>query len=272
MYRISSEGEHFAEDLTADDKNHVHFVPKHNVTPHPKEEMVEIRLKGRDYIFTQNSICASVMTEPNSYLIRPSTSMFVNENGDTWTNESLRANYQSFIGAYNYVNHKQDPELSVGFIADACLRRILINQQDNVFVYYVDILVATSKKAHPQLVQKILAKDVKYLSMGCESFISTCSACGHQAKDETEFCTHLENSKGKSFIDPRGSKRVIAEMLGTMDEGSCDFQEASFLTEVPAFGGATVSRVLSISPEMTVRVAMPKWAYEKDAVQRFVHA
>jgi len=42
MYRIA---EH-AEDITADDKNHVHFVPKHNVTQHPKEEMVEIRLYG----------------------------------------------------------------------------------------------------------------------------------------------------------------------------------------------------------------------------------
>ena len=270
MYRISSGNEHLSEDFTADEKDHVHFIPYHTVKPRPKEAMVQITLNGRDFLFTQNTIVSSVMTEPNSYLIKPETSVFVNENGDTWTNESLKANYQSFIGAENYVNHKQDPDLDVGFIADAVLRRIMVKKEANIFVYYVDILVATSKKAHPKLVQKILSKDIKYLSMGCESFMSTCSACGHQAKDETEFCTHLEMSKGKSFIDPRGSKRVIAEMLGNVEEESCDFQEASWLTECPAFGGATLSRILPVGDTQRVKIMMPKEASQKPAVVKYL--
>lgn len=246
--------------------------PKEKTAKQISDGWVELTLPGKHFIFSQCTICASVMTEPNSYLIRPETSIFVNQNGDGWTNESLKTNYESFIGAEGYVNHQQDPDMDVGFIADAALRRIILDKEENIFVYYVDILVATSKVAHPKLVSKILSKDIKFLSMGCESFISTCSACGHQASDETEFCIHLEQNKGKSFIDPRGTKRITAEMLGSTEDGSCEFQEASFLTEVPAFSGASLARILPIGPDLTVKIKMDKKFANKPAVLKYTES
>lgn len=231
---------------------------------------IRLSLPGKDFIFAQVSIVSSVKTEDESYLIRPETSKYVNANGDSWTNEALKANYESFIGGFNYINHIQEPELAVGFLADAALRRLLVDKKQNIFVYYVDLLVATHREAHPELARKILSNKVEYLSMGCESFVSTCSACGHQAEDETNFCEHLSFQKGKYFIDKFGKKRVTAELLGTSQPGTVNFYEASWLSEVPAFGGATKRNLLPIGKDQQVDINMEQRFAVKPAVQRFV--
>ena len=95
--------------------------------------IVDIELPSKDFLFTQASIVCSIMVEPNSFKIYPETGKFVNNNGDCWTNEALKANYKSFIGAYNFVNHIQEDEKAVGFIGDAALRRVIVNPKDNIF-------------------------------------------------------------------------------------------------------------------------------------------
>jgi hypothetical protein len=234
------------------------------------DDQVTLTLPSKDFILAQVSIVSSVMCEPESHFIKPATAKFVNANGDCWTNESLRSNYESFIGAYNFVNHVQDPERAVGFCADAALRRKILDEEDNIYVYYVDLLVATHRDSHPSLVRKILANSIEYLSMGCESFESTCSACGHKATDETEFCDHLDSQKGKFFVDKSGQRRIVAEMLGNSKAGTVDFHEASWLTEPPAFGGAIKRGILQIPEGKSVQVQIPKKAAAKPAVQKYV--
>lgn len=245
-------------------------IKKAATTGEPTQDSVRITLPGKDFIFAQVSINSSVMVEDESYLIKPDVAKFVNANGDGWTNDSLKANYQSYIGAFNYINHVQEPELSVGFLADAALRRLIVDPEQNTYIYYVDLLVATSKAAHPDLARKILANKVQYLSMGCESFVSTCSACGHQAEDETGFCDHLSYNKGKYFLDKFGKKRITCELLGDERPGSCTFIEASWLTERPAFDGAVKRNLLAIGPDQSVDIVMPRENAMKPAVQRFV--
>lgn len=232
------------------------------------EEYVRLVLPAKDFLFSQASIVCSVMTEQNSHLIRPETALFVNANGDGWTNESLKANYETFIGAYNFVNHVQVPEKSVGFIADAALRRVWIDMKQQIWVYYVDILIATSRK-YTELCDLILTNKIQFLSMGCDMEVSTCSACGNVAEDDFALCEHLSGGmqKGKSFIDPRGLKRITCEMLGNEQPGSCRFVEASWLTEPPASGAAVKRSVLPIDPDQSVVVQMPSWAMQREAVQ-----
>lgn len=234
-----------------------------------EERYVPVTLPAKDFIFTQASIVSSVMLEDNSYLIKPETAQFVNANGDSWSNEALKANYETFIGAFNFVNHVQIPEQSVGFIADAVLRRIILNQEDQIYNYYVDILVATHR-SFTELVRNILASKIEYLSMGCDMEVSTCSACGKQATDEMELCVHLEHDKGKYFIDKEGVKRITCELLGNDQLGTVKFIEASWLTEPPAFGGAVKRNILAIDDTQSVVVKMPSWALERPAVKMWV--
>jgi len=233
------------------------------------KEMATIEVASNDFVFSQASIVSSAMVEPNSYKVHPSTAKYINANGDGWKNETLKNNYKSFIGAYNYVNHVQEHEKAVGFLGDAALRKIIVDPKENIYVYYVDILVATSRDMQ-KLINKLLRDEIEYLSMGCEAETSQCTQCGEVFDDEESMCDHLTFSKGKYYMDSMGKKRIVAELLGDEKEGSCDFIEASYLTQVPASGMAVKRHILSIPPGCNVQLHMPKWAIEKKAVQKFV--
>jgi hypothetical protein len=233
-----------------------------------KEEAV-VELSSNDYIFAQASIVSSTMLENNSYKIHPLTNKYVNSNGDGWSNETLKNNYKSFIGGYNYVNHVQEHEKAVGFLGDAALRKIIVSPEENIFVYYVDLLIVTHRDMQ-NLVKKLLNDQIEYLSMGCEAETSLCTRCGETFRDDEDMCDHLTFDKGKYYLDKFGKKRIIAELLGNEEQGSCNFIEASYLTQVPASGMAVKRNILSIRPECSVQLHMPKWAIEKKAVQKFI--
>ena len=127
------------------------------------EKMCVVALNSDDFLFSQSTIVCSVVLEPDSYKISSDTSKYVNQNGDCWSNESLKANYKSFIGSFNYVNHVQEPEKSVGFIADTVLRRVFLDPEGQRFVYYCDILIATNR-GYEDLVKKILTDKIEFMS------------------------------------------------------------------------------------------------------------
>ena len=233
------------------------------------EEGVQITLPSKDYVFSQDSIVSSVMLDRESYLIHPATSKFVNNNGDAWSNECLQTNYKSFIGAFNYVNHVQEQDKAVGFIADAVLRRRILNTEKNIFIYYVDILVATHRD-NETLVGKILNGSIKQLSMGCDANTSQCSKCGEIFTDDNDICDHLYTDKGKYYVDGDGNRRIVAELLGNHEEGSVVFTEASWLTKVPAFHGAITRNILKIPEGANIEVTIPKFAMEREAIKQFV--
>ena len=232
---------------------------------------VVIALNSNDFLFSQATIVCSVNLEPHSYKITPDTSKYVNQNGDCWSNESLKANYQSFVGSYNYVNHVQEPEKSVGFIADATLRRIFIDPENTKFIYYCDILIATNR-GYEDLIRKILSDKIEFMSMGCEAMTTVCTKCGkvYQSDDDL-LCECLMNSKGKTFVGADGKKRIVAEVLGDSKPGSCEFIEASWLTEIPAFDGACKRNILQIPHNTSIEVEMPEEYFKKDAVQKYIN-
>lgn len=235
----------------------------------PKSKSPILALSSNDWIFTQNTICASVCCEPNSHLITPDTSKFVNSWNDCWSNESMKANYGSFQGAFNFVNHEDEIEKSVGFIPDVALRKIIINAERNIYVYYVDILVATHR-LHKELCDKIISQKIEYLSMGCMAQVWTCSKCGRVCKEEYEHCDCLDFKLGKKFIDDWGNRRLVASLLGNSNPGSCEFIEASWLTTPPAYGGAVKRHVLPIEPDTDVFVEFPEDKLTKPAVAKYL--
>lgn len=228
-----------------------------------------VELASDDFVFAQASIVTSAFTEPNSYKVHPSAIKYINSNGDGWKNSTMKNNYNSFIGAYNYINHVQEHDKAVGFLGDAALRKIIIEPKDNIFVYYVDILVLTHRDMQT-LVNKLLKDEIQFLSMGCEAETSQCTYCGDIFDDDESMCDHLSFNKGKFYVDTSGKKRIIAELLGDEKSGSVDFIEASYLTQVPASGMAVKRNILSIPSGCNVQVNMPNWAIEKKAVQKFL--
>lgn len=171
------------------------------------------------------------------YYITPGTSHHVNNNQDSWERKLLLATYPTFIGAQNYLEHLQVPEMSKGRIVDAAARDI----GESV---YIDILVATNRKHRP-LIASIENGTLSTLSMGAVVAYTQCSKCGNVAQDETQLCPCIRFAKGNDFFDALGVRRKIAELCGHYtDPTSCQFIEASWVAN-PAFKGAVLRNILS---------------------------
>ncbi len=210
-----------------------------------------------DFLLSHCTIIASVDTEavnqplgrqmvdgfqidrqfPDFY-VSSGTSKYVNNNNDCWERKLLLACFKTFIGAENYVEHIQIPELSKGKIIDAAARNI----GDSI---YVDILIATNRK-HKPLIEAITSGKIGTLSMGCSVEFTTCTKCGNVAEDETHLCPHIRYFKGSEFVDDLGNKRKIAELCGhiSKEPGSVKFIEASWVAN-PAFTGAVLRSILN---------------------------
>ncbi len=172
------------------------------------------------------------------FRIKPECHELVNNNGDAWERSLLLSTYRSFIGAHNYLEHIQLPELSKGFIVDA-IARDLGNS------CYIDILVATDRK-HTQLVSDILSGAISGLSMGCISIFTTCSKCGNVASDDAQLCPCIQyDGKLSTFVDEAGLPQVLAEIIGHVSiANSNQFIEASWVRN-PAFRGAVRRNILN---------------------------
>ena len=214
------------------------------------EKIVDVRKILADfspdkYLLTHATIVASVDVEPSPlasdgkpYYIKESCSKYVNQNGDCWERELLLNTFRSFVGAYNYLEHVQIPQLSKGRIIDAVARPV----DDNGSIY-IDILVATSK-IHRSLVASIESGEMGTLSMGCSIKYSRCSKCGRKAADEVDLCDHIRYSKNQFFYDENGVKRIIAELCGDKDDPDSNvFIEASWVAN-PAFQGAVLRNII----------------------------
>lgn len=171
------------------------------------------------------------------FFVTAGTSKYINNNNDCWERKLLLAAYKTFVGAENYVEHIQIPELSKGKIIDAAARDI----GDSI---YVDILVATDKK-HKPLIEAISSGQLSTLSMGCHVGFTICTKCGNVAEDELQLCRHIKYQKGNWFIDAMGKRRKIAELCGHIDAepGSVKFIEGSWVAN-PAFTGAVLRNIL----------------------------
>jgi hypothetical protein len=181
------------------------------------------------------------------YRIKPECQGIVNNNGDAWERSLLLSTYRSFIGAHNYLEHIQIPELSKGFIVDAVAR-------DLGTTCYIDILVATDKK-HRQLVTDILSGEITGLSMGCISLFTCCTRCGNVASDDSQLCPCVQyDGKHTEYVGDDGQKYKISELIGHVSvPNSNQFIEASWVKN-PAFKGAVRRNFLNGDSQVASRV------------------
>jgi len=235
---------------------------------------VALRFDTSKWLFTQATIIYSVKLEENPpYYLSPLSEQFVNSQNIAISNEKLKQYYQTFIGSHNFVNHRQNPQESRGFIVDAYLREIHpYPERPDFYVYYCDILVATNCEADPQLCQLIRDGVIRFMSKGVLFSASQCSKCGRYAFSETEKCVHLELLLGEYFIDERGIKRKIVRLVTDYppNTGSIKFNEASFITSDPAYSGAVVSHIIPISREEVI-IPTPYFILERDGFLRWAN-
>jgi hypothetical protein len=189
------------------------------------------------------------------FRIKPECHPIINNNGDAWERSLLLSSYRTFIGAHNYLEHIQLPELSKGFIVDAIAR-------DLGKSCYIDILVATDRK-HNQLVSDILSGAITGLSMGCISLFTACSKCGNVAADDAQLCPCvLYDGKLSEFVDEAGVPQILAEIIGHVSvPNSNQFIEASWVRN-PAFRGAVRRNILNPDPQIAAQLQQSKYLYE----------
>jgi hypothetical protein len=197
------------------------------------------------FILSHCTIMASVMTEEGigrDHLIKSSCCHLVNSNDDAWENNVLQRSYRSFVGAFNFLEHKQETDKAKGHILDAVLRKVATGP--DTWVYYVDILVATDL-THESLVADIRSQKMKYMSMGCITELVICSFCGARCTEPHTYCPHLTRMKGELVSDDEGIARIVAELCGhkSLPNGGVKFVEASWVS-TPAFPGAANRSIL----------------------------
>ena len=190
------------------------------------------------------------------FRVKPECHPIINNNGDAWERSLLLSTYRTFIGAHNYLEHIQLPELSKGFIVDAIAR-------DLGKSCYIDILVGTDRK-HNQLVSDILSGAITGLSMGCISLFTTCSKCGNVASDDAQLCPCiLYDGKLSTFVDESGQSQILGELIGHVSvPNSNQFIEASWVRN-PAFRGAVRRNILNPdSTQVATQMNEARWVYE----------
>ena len=179
-----------------------------------------------------------------------------------WQNQTLLESYRSFILAENYLEHVQVPVLSKGKVLDAVAW--VAFEKDNRYredipTVFVDALIATDKKKHPHLVQAIMRRELKAVSMGADITHFQCSRCGKIfVEGQDDPCKHLELGQGMWYPDAKtGEKRRCAEMCGVPGlAGSNTFTELSGVAD-QAFGPAILHDFLrEVEPAYTTGIPM----------------
>jgi len=119
-----------------------------------------------------------------------------NDNGDAFPEAELRKSYATFIGKPVTIDHKGI--LKIGVVLDSTYIEPVdpTNPMTGNFVMNIwAIDKDLAEKTRPGLVDYILSGKVVDTSMGVAVEYSECSACGHIAKTEDEYCPHIRHYK-----------------------------------------------------------------------------
>jgi len=205
------------------------------------------------WLLTHCTIVASCNVEDDDkHTITANSSKYINENGNGWKPQVILETYRTFVGAANYREHVQLPEMRKGDVVDAAVREVDDGPER---VFYVDILVATDRR-HADLVEDVEQGRLNSLSMGTIAYKTQCSRCGKVIGDSSENCVHIAHQMLHPYVDDKGVKRITAELCGIPgDPKSNIFVEASWVWH-PAFKGAVINHF--VTPPRKTRVASVK--------------
>ncbi len=221
----------------------------------------------KDYLLSWATAVGGVETEADGHTIVVPHGLWVNDNGNAWTNQVLLESYPTFILAENYLEHVQQKPLSKGKVLDAVawvLRRKFPGYVDPIPTLFVDCLVATHKK-HFRLCEDIRARRINTMSMGTNITHSQCSRTGRVfVEGEDEPNVWIREHLGKWYRDDEGNRRRVAELCGVPGiKGSNEFLELSWV-KVPAFAPAKLHghpRLVDPSQGQPLKALVPRRRY-----------
>ncbi|MDP8237884.1 MAG: hypothetical protein P9X24_02230, partial [Candidatus Hatepunaea meridiana] len=117
-----------------------------------------------------------------------------NLNGDHFSVDELKNNYESAVNTKIDLKHSQDLTDIVGGVADA---RFL--ESDGGYIE-CDGELYTEDNPFARLAYKLIRKGiVKQVSMECDYEEGECSVCGKHIKSKNNYCLHLKKYKGRQY-------------------------------------------------------------------------
>lgn len=238
------------------------------------DKQVQVKFKAKDWVFTQSTAVCSVnlcKDKFHEHQITTDTIKYVNNNGNSWETSYLGKVYKTMIGAKNLKDHIDTNEGGkiYGIIIDAIPRKVKTPQSG--FIYYIDILIATSRKIDAEWANAIETGKVRYMSIGFECDFLVCTRCGHiYSIDGTGICTHCAFELNLKYYDIKGRLSKVSAMATTNGGiGKGFFSEVSYLSVNPAFEGAIQSHTLKTDKNSEIIVNMPELALRRPAMKFF---
>jgi len=155
-----------------------------------------------------------------------------NDNFDEFPAEEIKKAYATFVGKPIFVNHHNaDHRRARGVIVDAVLHED--RNHDGSPDTWVEVLMEVDAVKFPMLAQAIIRGEIDRTSMGTDVAYSKCSACGNKAVTPLDYCDHIRNSKGRTYVRRTASGEAKEELIREICYG-LGFFENSLLVEEPA--------------------------------------
>ena len=164
----------------------------------------------------------------------------INQNFDAWPSEELKKTVRLWIGKPCFVNHQNhDPKKARGKVIAA---RYIENGDDK----YIETILEIDAQRFPKLAHELRTGGIDSVSMGVECAYTKCSvpSCRKLAHDESEFCDHVRNHKGKTIRIKNAKTGRMEDHTVHEDCYKLSWFELSFVFE-PADETAVVSRVMT---------------------------
>lgn len=120
-----------------------------------------------------------------------------NLNYDMFPSEELETAYETFKGAYFYLNHDQNPDHARGAVIDAAWHPADEEGNDDENGW-VEILIEVDEQRCPKLCELLKSGEINTFSMGCNCESTKCSVCGNVSEFPYEYCEHVQQ-KGREF-------------------------------------------------------------------------
>lgn len=224
------------------------------------------RVGGTGTAFTKSAHRHNFVYDPKPgylYVRSRAISSRTNDNFDTFPAHAIKAAWRTFIGKPVFVNHHNANHRRMrGVIIDAALHEDIA--PDGSLDVWTEVLMEVDAVRFPKLAEAVVKGWIDRTSMGTEVALSTCSFCGNQAANPTEYCRHIPAMKGQRIIRTEGTRRE-AVLVSEICEG-LHFFENSLLVEPPAdptaftFGLDTRGLAAEKATAHLAKVATPKTA------------
>lgn len=251
---------------------------------------IEVLFPTDKWFFLQNSALSSVPVMDDGHTIAEGFDKYINDNGNTFTNEDILKYAKTYFGAPIFRDHNQDMDFVYGIVVDVALRKV---KENGNYRYIVELLMAINREAvpDPDFVKEIEESGEVRTSMGVLSTSTICSLCGNISVSDNDECHHIMFHLGDKYITPYGYKSTITDIASPLDKRGvvpdydindydsypmC-FIENSLLSKdhPPAYAGVVNSFLYhfpdSILSQKAIRIKLSARAYTRSQFSALKH-